>query len=278
MKQIRAFELHIFPHIGNKLVVDLKPVDMLNVFRKIDSHGKSETLKKVKGWCSRVFRDCVVLEIINNDPTRDLPSDSFKKRESKHYATVTSPSDIKDLLNTISKYEDTGTYEVHHALNLGAYLLLRPSELTGLLWEEIDFKNKIIRIGKNRMKSSRAHLVPMSIQVLAKFEEIKEHGLSEKFVFPSSINRNASINSESLRVALRRLGISKEKFTPHGFRSMGTTRLYEMGYREDVVERTLAHSERNKVKSAYNHAQYLQERAEMMQAWSDYLDNLKKPS
>ena len=274
MKQIRAFEIHIFPHISNRLVVDLKPLDMLNVFREIDSQGKSETLKKVKGWCSRVFRDCVVLEIINNDPTRDLPSDSFKKRESKHYATVTSPSDIKDLLNTISKYKETGTYEVHQALNLGAYLLLRPSELTGLLWEEVDFKNKIIRIGKGRMKSSDPHLVPMSTQVLAQFEEIKEYRLSEKYVFPSSINRNASINSESLRMALRRLGIPKEKFTPHGFRGMGTTRLYEMGYKEDVVERTLAHSERNKVKAAYNYAQYIEERTEMMQAWSDYLNNL----
>ena len=118
MKQIRAFELHIFPYIGNRLVVDLKPVDMLNVFREIDSQGKSETLKKVKGWCSRVFRDCVVLGIIDNDPTRDLPSDSFKKRKSKHYATVTSPSDIKDLLNTISKYKNTGTYDINESFPL----------------------------------------------------------------------------------------------------------------------------------------------------------------
>ena len=275
-KQLRAFELHIFPEIGDTLVEDIKPIDMLNVFRKMDDKGISETLKKVRGWSSRVFCDCVVSEIILSDPTRDLPKDSFKKPKPRNYATVTTPDDISDLLNTISKYKNTGTYEVHQALNLGAYLLLRPSELTGLLWEEIDFKNKIIRISKDRMKSSRDHLVPMSTQVLAKFEEIKEHGLSEKFVFPSSINRNASINSESLRVALRRLGISKEKFTPHGFRSMGTTRLYEMGYKEDVVERTLAHSERNKVRAAYNHAQYIKERTEMMQAWSDYLDKLIK--
>ena len=91
-----------------------------------------------------------------------MPSDSFKKVQSKHYATVTSPSDIRDLLNTISKYKEIGAYEVHQALNLGAYLLLRPSELTGLLWEEVDFNNKIIRISKDRMKSSEEHLVPMS--------------------------------------------------------------------------------------------------------------------
>jgi len=275
MKQIRAFELHIFPYIGNKLVVDLKPLDMLNVFREIDSQGKSETLKKVKGWCSRVFRDCVVSGIIDNDPTRDLPSDSFKKRKSKHYATVTAPSDIMDLLNTISKYKEIGTYEVHQALNLGAYLLLRPSELTDLLWEEVDFKNKIIRIGKGRMKSSNPHLVPMSSQVLAQFEEIKEYGLSEKYVFPSSINRNASINSESLRMALRRLGIPKEKFTPHGFRHMASTRLHELGYNTDVIESQLAHKIRG-VRGVYNQAQYLEDRKVMMEDWSNYLCNLQE--
>ena len=273
MKQIRAFELHIFPHIGSRLVVDLKPVDILNVFREIDNQGKSETLKKVKGWSSRVFRECVVLGIIDNDPTRDLPSDSFKKRKSKHYATVTAPSDIKDLLNTISKYKEIGTYEVHQALNLGAYLLLRPSELTDLLWEEVDFKNKIIRIGKGRMKSSNPHLVPLSSQVLAQFEEIKEYGLSEKYVFPSSINRNASINSESLRMALRRLGIPKEKFTPHGFRHMASTRLHELGFNTDVIESQLAHKIRG-VRGVYNQAQYLDDRKVMMEDWSNYLDNL----
>ena len=275
MKQIRAFELHIFPHIGSRLVVDLKPVDILNVFREIDNQGKSETLKKVKGWSSRVFRECVVLGIIDNDPTRDLPSDSFKKRKSKHYATVTAPSDIKDLLNTISKYKEIGTYEVHQALNLGAYLLLRPSELTDLLWEEVDFKNKVIRIGKERMKSSNPHLVPMSSQVLAQFEEIKEYGLSEKYVFPSSINRNASINSESLRMALRRLGIPKEKFTPHGFRHMASTRLHELGYNTDVIESQLAHKIRG-VRGVYNQAQYLDDRKVMMEDWSNYLSNLQK--
>jgi len=276
IKQLRAFELHVFPEIGDTLVEDIKPIDMLNVFRKMDDKGISETLKKVRGWSSRVFCDCVVSEIILSDPTRDLPKDSFKKPKPRNYATVTTPDDISDLLKTISKYKNTGTYEVYQALNLAAYLLLRPSELTGLLWEEVDFKNKIIRIGKDRMKSSRAHLVPMSTQVLAKFQEIKNHGLSEKYVFPSSVNRNASINSESLRVALRRLDIPKEKFTTHGFRGMASTMLNELGFRGDIVEIQLSHTDSNKARKAYNHAEYLDERRDMMQEWSDYLDNLLK--
>lgn len=275
IKQLRAFELHIFPEIGDTLVEDIKPIDMLKVFRKMDDKGISETLKKVRGWSSRIFCDCVVSEIILSDPTRDLPKDSFRKPKPKNYATVTTPDDISDLLNTISKYKNTGTYEVHQALNLGAYLLLRPSELTGLLWEEIDFKNKLIRIGAERMKMSKDHLVPISTQVLVKFKEIKEHGLSEKYVFPSSINRNASINSESLRVALRRLGIPKERFTTHGFRGMASTMLNELGFRGDIVEIQLSHTDSNKVRKAYNHAQYLDERRNMMQEWSDYLDKLQ---
>ena len=108
IKQLRAFELHIFPEIGDTLVEDIKPIDMLKVFRKMDDKGISETLKKVRGWSSRVFRDCVVLEIILSDPTRDLPTDSFKKQKSKNYATVTTPDDIKDLLKTLIKYKEMG--------------------------------------------------------------------------------------------------------------------------------------------------------------------------
>ena len=158
IKQLRAFELHIFPEIGDTLVEDIKPIDMLKVFRKMDDKGISETLKKVRGWSSRVFRDCVVLEIILSDPTRDLPTDSFKKQKSKNYATVTTPDDIKDLLKTLIKYKEMGTYQVAEALNLAPYLLLRPGELTKTEWDEIDFKNKLIRISAERMKMSKDHL------------------------------------------------------------------------------------------------------------------------
>ena len=275
IKQLRAFELHIFPEIGDTLVEDIKPIDMLKVFRKMDDKGISETLKKVRGWSSRVFCDCVVLEIILSDPTRDLPKDSFKKQKSKNYATVTTPDDIKDLLKTLIKYKEMGTYQVAEALNLAPYLLLRPGELTKTKWDEIDFKSKLIRISAERMKMSKDHLVPISTQVFTKLKKIKDFGLSDKYVFPSPSIPNSCINAETLRAAIRRLGIPKERFTTHGFRGMASTMLNELGYRGDIVEIQLSHTDSNKVRKAYNHAQYLDERRDMMQAWSDYLDKLK---
>ena len=278
IKQLRAFELHIFPEIGDTLVEDIKPIDMLKVFRKMDDKGISETLKKVRGWSSRVFRDCVVLEIILSDPTRDLPTDSFKKQKSKNYATVTTPDDIKDLLQTLIKYKERGSLQVVEALNLAPYLLLRPGELTKTEWNEIDFKNKLIRISADRMKMSKDHLVPISTQVFAKLKNIKKLKLSDKYVFPSPTIPNSCINAETLRAAIRRLGIPKERFTTHGFRGMASTMLNELGFRGDIVEIQLSHTDSNKVRKAYNHAQYLDERRDMMQAWSDYLDKLRKHS
>jgi len=272
-KQVSAFEKHIFPYIGNMSVESINQIDMLHVFRMMDEKGISETLKKVKGWSSRVFCDCVVSGLIKFDPTRDLPSDSFKKQKSKHYATVTSPSDIGELLKIMRGYK--GAYQVTEALNLAPYLLLRPGELVGLEWKEVDFQRKLIRITSERMKMRKAHLVPMSARVINILKEIQGYGLSSKYVFPSPKKSNTFINPESLRCALRNLNIPKEKFTTHGFRAMASTQLYELGFREDVIERQLAHAESNKVKAAYNHAEHINERIEMMTVWSDYLDGLR---
>ena len=271
-KQVSAFERYIFPYIGDMSVESITQIDMLHVFRMMDEKGISETLKKVRGWSSRVFCDCVVSGLIKFDPTRDLPKDSFKKQKSKHYATVTSPADISDLLKIMRGYK--GAYQVKEALNLAPYLLLRPGELVALEWREVDFPNNVIRIDADRMKMKKAHIVPMSAQVTSRFEEIKKSGLSTKYVFPSPNRSNTHINPESLRRAIRSLGVTKEQFTTHGFRAMASTQLYEMGYREDVIERQLAHTESNKVKAAYNHAEHLNERVLMMSEWSTYLENL----
>jgi len=276
-KNIASFETHIFPYIGNTPVTDITALNMLETFRVMDDKGIHEVLKKTRGWTSRVFQDCVVSGLIPFDPTRDLPRDSFSKAKVKHYATVTSTKDITNLINAISSYDKKGSYEVSRALILAPYLFLRPSELTGLLWEEVDFENKLIRIKANRMKQSKEHLVPMSSFVVSAINEIKELALSSDYVFPSPLKENESINAESLRAAIRKLDISKEVFTTHGFRGMASTRLHEMGFNSDIIEMQLSHSDRNQSRKAYNHAQYLNERREMMQQWSDYLDKVKLP-
>ena len=128
------------------------------------------------------------------------------------------------------------------------------------------------------MKMREAHLVPLSNQCVSILKEIQPLTGSGLFVFPSLRTPGLPISEVALLSALRRLGYSKEQMTVHGFRAMASTILHEQGFLSDVIERQLAHAERNKIKAAYNRAEHLPERRRMMQAWSDYLDGLTQGS
>jgi len=202
--------------------------------------------------------------------------DVFKKKKNKHYATITNPKDIQWLLRTIDGHR--GSHQVRTCLILAPHLFLRPGEITGLTWKEIEFESKLIRINGDRMKMNKDHLVPMSTQVYKILSELREIKTDSDYVFPSPRNKNKCITTNALLVSLRTLGINKEQFTTHGFRHMASTRLNEMGFNSDVIERQLSHTESNKVKAAYNHAEHLDKRVDMMRQWSDYLDKLKYES
>ena len=264
---------HLFPYIGDKPVGSITPQEMLRIFKIIENAGTIDTLYKVKGVASRVFRFCVGLGVIEHDPTRDLPSDIFKKRKVKHLAHITDPKEIGGLLRMIDNYK--GTYQVGTALKIAPYVFLRPLELAGLKWSEVDFKDKLIRIGAERMKMGEPHLVPLCDQVIELLESIKDIETGGDFVFPSIRSGKRHISPESLRAGLRRIGLTNDEMTTHGFRHMASTRLYELGFNGDVIERQLAHGERNKIKAAYNHAQHLSERKTMMGEWANYLDRLR---
>ncbi len=264
---------YLIPTIGKLPIEDIKSPDMRNLLLKIQSSGKLDMLQKVKGIANGVFKYSVGMGVISVNPVRDLPNEIFKKKPVKHYASITDPKEIGILLDKLEEYN--GSYEVNNALMLAPHLFLRPSELTGLLWSEVDFDEKIIRIGEERMKMKRTHLVPMSKQVLGMILKISKFNTESLYVFPGPRNINKSITPDSLRLAIRRLGIDKDTFTTHSFRSMASTRLNELNYRADVIEMQLAHAEGNKIRGAYNHAQYLPERVKIMQDWSNYLDKLQ---
>jgi len=264
---------YLIPILGKLPVEDIKSPDMRNLLLSIEKTGKLDMLKKVKGIANGVFKYSVGMGLIEVNPVRDLPSDIFKKKPIKHYATITDPKEIASLLGKLEKYK--GSHEVNTALKLAPHLLLRPSELSGLLWSEIDFDEKLIRIGAERMKMNRVHLVPLSKQTFTIFQILSQYDNGSPFVFPSPRGLNASITPDSLRNAIRSLGVEKEEFTTHSFRSMASTRLNELNYKGDVIEIQLSHAQKDKIRSAYNHAEYLPERKKMMQDWSNYLDKLQ---
>ncbi len=266
-------EQYLLPYIGKAPINTIDPQTMLTLLKRIENAGKIDTLQKIRSIASRVFRYGVGLNIVKRDPTQDLSADVFKKKKSKHYATITNPKEIGGLLRVIDNYK--WSYAVGSALKLAPHVFLRPGELAGLTWDEIDFEGRQIRINARKMKMKRVHIVPMSEQVYNELRDLYLIDVGSKYVFPSPRSAKRHITPESLRAGLRRLGFTNEDITTHGFRHLASTQLNELGFNSDAIERQLSHCESNKVKAAYNHSQHLKYRTEMMQKWSDRLDELK---
>jgi len=267
-------KMYLLPYIGKMPVSNIDPQTMLTLLKKIEADDKIDTLQKIRSIASRVFRYGVGLNIVERDPTQDLSADVFKKKRSKHYATITNPKEIGGLLRVIDNYK--WSYAVGTALKLAPHVFLRPKELASITWDEVDFDRRQIRISPKKTKMKRLLIVPMSEQVYNEFHNLYSIDVGSNYVFPSPRSAKRHITPESLRAGLRRLGFTKEEITTHGFRHLASTRLNELGFMPDAIERQLSHCENNKVRAAYNHSEHLKYRTEMMQKWSDHLCELKK--
>jgi integrase len=177
------------------------------------------------------------------------------------------------LLRAIDAYE--GSWITRCALRLSPLVFVRPGELRAAQWAEFDFEKAEWRIPAERMKMRVQHVVPLSTQAIAVLRDLQQ--LTGRFLlaFPGVRSRFRPMSENTITAALRRMGYSGQDMTGHGFRSMASTLLNEQGWNRDAIERQLAHGERDAVRAAYNYAQHLPERREMMQAWADFLDQLR---
>jgi integrase len=262
----------IIPWIGSRPVDGITAKEVLALCRKVEDRNAIETAHRVKTICSQVFRYCIGEGLIESDPCRDLKN-ALKSVKTKHMATITEPKKIGDLLRAIDGYEGHKTTKA--ALLLAPLVFVRPGELRHAEWSEIDFERTEWKIPSEKMKMRTAHIVPLSRQAMAILKDIHSHTSNGKYVFPSMRSTDRAMSENTVNAALRRLGYSKEELTGHGFRGMASTRLHEEGKPTHLIEIQLAHREKNSVKAAYNHAEYLQERRELMQFWADYLDELR---
>lgn len=163
-------------------------------------------------------------------------------------------------------------------MKLAPLVFVRPGELRHAEWAEIDLDKAEWRIPAEKMKMKDPHIVPLSTQAVEILDEILPITGKGRYVFPSIRTNSRPMSNNTILAALRRLGYTKEEMSGHGFRAMASTVLHEQGWPSYIIERQLAHAERNSIKAAYNHAQHLPERRKMMQAWADDLNSLKKPS
>ena len=268
----RRLEKYIFPRLGNRSIAEITAPDLLTALRRIESRGTYETAHRTRAACGRIFRYAIATGRAERDIAADLKG-ALVPVQVQSFAALTDPRRIGELLRAIDGYQGQPT--VMAALKLAPLVFVRPGELRAAEWTEIDFDAAEWRIRAGRMKMKAEHLVPLSTQAIEILVDLKCLTGSGKFLFPSLRTRERPISENTLNAALRRLGYSKEEMTAHGFRSMASTRLNEMGFPPDVIELQLAHAERNKVRAAYNRAERLADRCKMMQAWADYLDKLR---
>jgi integrase len=270
---LRRLELHVFPYLGKKPIARITAAELLAVLRRVEHKGAHDTAHRIRSACGRIWRYAVGSGRAEQDIAAALAG-QLAPVNAKNFATITEPKRIGELLRASDGY--SGLHSVCAALKLAPLVFVRPGELRAATWDEFDLEEAEWRISAHRTKLRVEHVVPLADQAVAILDDLFPLTGSESgYVFPSVRSRSTCMSDNSLNAALRRMGYSKEQMTAHGFRSMASTRLNELGFPPDVIEKQLAHAERNKVRAAYNHASYLPQRREMMQFWADYLDSLK---
>jgi integrase len=268
----KSLEADVFPKIGARPVAHLRPREVMEIIKGIEGRGAAETAGRVLQRVKAVFRYAVVHELIDSNPMLDLkPAELLKPRQVRHRAALTD-KELPAFLAVLDAYEGDPTTKA--ALRLLMLTAVRPGELRGARWAEIDTEAAQWRIPAERMKMKAPHVVPLSTAALEVLADMKAISGAAELVFPSPFYPGKPLSENTLNSALARMGY-KGEHTAHGFRALFSTVANECGHDGDVIERQLAHVERNDVRAAYHRATYLDDRAALMQWWADYLAGRK---
>ena len=264
-----------YPAFGDRPMAKITAPEVLSVLRRVEARGRYETARRLRSTCGTIFRYAIATGRAERDPSADLRG-ALTSPKVNHRATIVDPADIGALLRAIDGYD--GLAITKAALRLAPLVFVRPGELRHAEWAEFDLAAAEWRIPSAKMKMRRAHQVPLSRQALDVLRDLQPISGGGRFLFPSVRSTVRPMSENTLNAALRRLGYGTEEMTAHGFRAMASTRLNEMsGWNPDAIERQLAHQEQDDVRRAYVHAaEYWPERVKMMQAWADYLDELRE--
>jgi len=264
-------ENDVFPWLGKRNINEITSPDLLVVLRRVEDRGAIETAHRINQICGQIFRYAIATGRAERDIAADLRG-ALPPTRVKHHSSITEPKQVGELIRAINSYG--GSFVTAVALKLSPLLFVRPGELRQAEWDEIDFENREWRIPAEKMKMREVHIVPLCTQAIRLLNELKALTGKGKYLFPSNRTVTRPMSNNTINASLRRLGYTKEEMTAHGFRSMASTILNEQGWNRDAIERQLAHSEKDGIRAAYNYAQYLTERKEMMQWWADYLEKL----
>jgi integrase len=274
---LSAMRTHLFPFIGHRPVTDILPLELLDVLRKVEQAGNIDTCKRLRQRCSAVFRLAILTGRCTSDPAAAL-TDALKTAQAEPRKAL-KREDIPAFLDALNKYD--GTRQTKLMMELMLLTFTRVGEMAAAKWSEVDFVGALWtippehrKLPEKSKKTAPPHLVPLSDKALEILRELQTISGGREHVFPNRNDPKRPMSPETLRRALHRMGF-KGKADVHGFRSTASTILNESGFNPDAIERQLSHAESNKVRAAYNRAEYMEERRAMLKWWTDYIENIK---
>ena len=274
-RTIERLQKDVFPFIGSTSIGKVDAPTLLAVLRRMESRGVGETVLRVRENCGAIFRYGIATGRCTSNPA-DALRGAIVKPEVKHRSAIIEPKRLGELLRLIDTYR--GTFIVRSAFKLSPLFALRPGEVRQIEWVDIHFDAAEIRIPGAKMKMKSDHIVPLSRQAIAILKDVYKLTGNGQYAFPNARTPGGyrPMSDGAINGALRRLGVPKDEMCAHGFRGSFSSLLNEkFNFSMDAIERQLAHSERNKVRRAYLHSEFLDERRQMMQVWADYLDQLR---
>ncbi|MEY8712584.1 tyrosine-type recombinase/integrase [Mangrovibacter phragmitis] len=263
---IKTFEQDVFPFIGKRPIGEIKPLELLEVLRRIEKRGALEKTRKVRQRCGEVFRYAIITGRAEYNPAPDLAIALAVPKQKNH--PFLSAEELPHFVRDLEAY--TGSIITKNATKIVMLTGVRTQEMRFATWDEVDLDKGVWEIPAEWMKMRRPHLVPLSTQVIELFRQLKPITGHYPYIFIGRNNRSKPISKESVSQVIELLGY-KGRATGHGFRHTMSTILHEQGFDSAWIEMQLAHVDKNSIRGTYNHAQYIHKRSQMMQWYSDYI-------
>lgn len=263
----------VFPYVGKLPIRNVTAAHLLEIIRRVEARGATTIALLVRQWSSAIFRYAVATLRADSDPAAALRG-AVERSKVEHHR----PLSREQIVEFVSMLDKSGGFRTTViALRLMLLTFVRTVELRKAEWQEFDLDGAMWRIPAERMKMREPHIVPLSTQVVQLLRELVTYTGGRGLLFPNYRRPKECMTATTLNRALERMGFNGKDsigFSAHGFRATASTILNELGYRSDVIERQLAHAERNKVRASYNQAEYLEDRKVMMQDWANLIDDL----
>ena len=261
------YQRDIKPTIGHLNIDEITSPDILAIGKAVEARGATDMARRAIRQIGQIFKQAIREGLTTHNPATDL-TEALQPHKVKHHSRITSQQ-LPKLLQDIDAYG--GDVLVKLGFWFMCYTFVRTQELRLMEWSEIDYKAKIWRIPAEKMKMDRPHLVPLAPQAMKILKQIKAMSFSDKYVFFNTTTRKP-YSTNAFITALWRMGY-KGRMTGHGFRGLASTTLHEQEFMHEAIELQLAHEKENKISKAYNGAQHLPYRTDMMHQWAKFIDD-----